>query len=160
MVRPGIALYGGRAVNGRRNPMAPVVTLEAPVLQVKDARTGENVGYGATQTLDRDSRLAILGIGYADGFFRSLSSSSARPGGKVAWNGKLAPLVGRVSMDLVAVDITDLGDDIPVPGDRWWRSSAPPSAVDDQAEWAGTIGYEVLTSLKGRYERSYVGRIA
>jgi alanine racemase len=156
MVRPGIALYGGRAVNGRKNPMAPVVTLEAPVLQIKDAKTGESVGYGATQTLVRDSRLAILSLGYADGFFRSLSSSNSRPGGKVAWNGKLAPIAGRVSMDLVAVDITDLGDDIPVQGSLV-EILGPTISVDDQAEWAGTIGYEVLTSLKGRYERQYVG---
>lgn len=156
MVRPGIALYGGRAVNGRPNPMAPVVTLEAPVLQIKDAKTGESVGYGATQTLVRDSRLAILGIGYADGFFRALSSSNARPGGKVAWRGQLAPIAGRVSMDLVAVDITDLGDDIPVQGSMV-EILGPTIGVDDQAEWAGTIGYEVLTSLKGRYERRYVG---
>jgi alanine racemase len=156
MVRPGIALYGGRAVNGRKNPMASVVTLEAPVLQIKDAKTGESVGYGATQTLVRDSRLAILGIGYADGLFRSLSSTTSRPGGKVAWRGQLAPLIGRVSMDLVAADITDLGDDIPVQGSMV-EILGPTIGVDDQAEWAGTIGYEVLTSLKGRYERSYTG---
>src|SRR5690606_24376069 len=79
MVRPGIALYGGRAVNGRKNPMAAVVTLHVPILQVKEGRTGENVGYGATQSLTRDSRLAIISHGYADGFFRSLSSSNTRP---------------------------------------------------------------------------------
>jgi alanine racemase len=157
MVRPGVALYGGRAVNGRRNPMAPAVTLEVPVLQIKDAKTGESVGYGATQTLVRDSRLAILSLGYADGFFRSLSSSTSRPGGKVAWRGKLAPIAGRVSMDLVAVDITDLGDDIPVAGSMV-EILGPNISVDDQAEWAGTIGYEVLTSLRaGRYERTYLG---
>jgi alanine racemase len=157
MVRPGIALYGGRAVNGRKNPMAPVVTLEAPVLQIKDAKTGESVGYGATQTLVRDSRLAILSLGYADGFFRALSSSNSHAGGKVAWNGRLAPIAGRVSMDLVAVEITDLGDDIPVQGSMV-EILGPSISVDDQAEWAGTIGYEVLTSLKsGRYERSYIG---
>src|SRR5690606_20859855 len=84
MVRPGIALYGGRAVAGRRNPMTRVVSLEAPILQLKEVKTGETVGYGALQTVSRDSRLAIVAIGYADGFFRALSSSNNRPGSKVA----------------------------------------------------------------------------
>src|SRR5690606_4558125 len=83
MVRPGIALYGGRAVAGRRNPMAPVVSLHVPVLQVTEGRTGETVGYGAAYSLSRNSKLAILGYGYADGFFRSMSGTNQRPGGKV-----------------------------------------------------------------------------
>lgn len=78
MVRPGIALYGGRAVNGRKNPMAPVVTLHVPILQIKEARTGESVGYGANYSLSRDSRLAVIGHGYADGF--SARSRRATPG--------------------------------------------------------------------------------
>jgi alanine racemase len=155
MVRPGIALYGGRAVGGRRNPMSRVVTLEAPVLQVKEARTGESVGYGATFTLSRDSRLAILGIGYADGFFRSLSSTNVHPGGRVAIRGRLVPVVGRVSMDLLTVDITDLGQQIPLPGEMA-EILGPNISVDDQADACGTLGYEVLTSLKGRFQRRYV----
>src|SRR5690606_5244018 len=115
MVRPGIALYGGRAVGGRRNPMRSVVTLEAPVLQVKEACTGESVGYGAAQTLSRDSRLAIISLGYADGFLRALSSANQRPGGKAAHNGRVVPIAGRVSMDLVALDVTDLAPDLPRP---------------------------------------------
>lgn len=155
MVRPGIALYGGRAVAGRRNPMLPVVTLEAPILQIKDVKTGESVGYGATQTLDRDSRLAVLGIGYGDGFFRALSASNQRAGGKVWLRGKALPVAGRVSMDTVTLDITDLGDNLPVPGDMA-EILGPHIGVDDQADAAGTIGYEVLTALKGRYARRYV----
>jgi len=154
MVRPGIALYGGRAVSGRRNPMAQVVKLEAPILQVKEARTGETVGYGAQVTLSRDSRLAIVAIGYADGFFRALSSSNGRPGGKVAIRGQLVPVIGRVSMDLLAVDITELGT-VPLPGEMV-EILGPTLSVDDQADAAGTIGYEVLTALKGRYSRQYV----
>lgn len=156
MVRPGIALYGGRAVNGRKNPMAAVVTLHVPILQIKEGRTGENVGYGATQSLTRDSRLAIISHGYADGFFRSLSSSNTRPGGKVAIRGKLCPVLGRISMDQFTVDITDLGHDIPNPGEGA-QILGDMISVDDQAEAAGTVGYEVLTSLKGRYNRNYVG---
>lgn len=156
MVRPGIALYGGRAVSGRRNPMSPVVTLEVPILQVKDVRTGEAVGYGATQTMTRDSRIAVIGIGYADGFMRALSSTNARTGGKVAIRGRILPIVGRISMDMASVDITELGPQIPAPGEMA-EVLGPHLSVDDLADAAGTIGYEILTSLKGRYNRTYFG---
>jgi alanine racemase len=155
MVRPGIALYGGRAVNGRRNPMVPSVTLEAPILQIRDGKTGESVGYGATYTLGRDSRLAIVGIGYADGFLRSLSATNQHAGGRAYLRGQIVPVIGRVSMDMIAVDITDLQSDIPVPGEMV-EILGPHVSVDDQADPGGTIGYEILTSLKGRYARTYV----
>jgi alanine racemase len=156
MVRPGIALYGGRAVNGRKNPMANVVTLHVPILQVTEARTGETVGYGGSYSLSRNSRLAIISHGYADGFFRSLSGTNMRPGGKVAIRGKVCPVVGKVSMDQVVVDITELGQDVPLPGEGA-EVLGNLVSVDDQADAAGTIGYEILTSLKGRYNRNYVG---
>ena len=159
MVRPGIALYGGRAVNGRRNPMASVVTLEAPILQVRDCKTGESVGYGATYILPRDTRVAIVALGYADGFLRSLSSTNQHAGGKVFVRGRLCPALGRVSMDMFAVDITDLGNDVPAPGEMV-EVLGPNVSVDDQADPAGTIGYEILTSLKGRYTRTYVNSAA
>lgn len=154
MVRPGIALYGGRAVAGRRNPMAPVVTLEAPILMVKEVKTGETVGYGALQTMHRDSRLAIVGIGYADGFLRALSSSNNHRGTQVAIRGQLCPVVGRVSMDMIGVDVTDL-QQLPAPGEMA-EVLGKTVSVDDHADIAGTIGYEILTSLKGRYSRFYV----
>lgn len=156
MVRPGVALYGGRAVNGRKNPMAPVVTLHVPILQITEARTGDTVGYGATYSLSRNSRLAIIGHGYADGFFRSLSGSNARPGGKVAIRGRIVPVVGKVSMDQIVVDITELGADLPSPGEGA-EILGGLITVDDQADAGGTIGYEVLTALKGRYHRTYIG---
>ncbi|SMQ62219.1 alanine racemase [Devosia lucknowensis] len=156
MVRPGIALYGGRAVSGRKNPMQPVVTLHVPILQVTEGRTGETVGYGATYTLNRNSRLAILGYGYADGYFRSMSGTNARPGGKVVIRGKVCPVIGKISMDLTVVDVTELGADLPSPGEGA-EVLGPQLGVDDQADAGGTIGYEVLTSLKGRYNRIYVG---
>ena len=156
MLRPGIALYGGRAVSGRRNPMAQVVALEAPILEVKEARTGESVGYGATFTLARDSRIAVLGLGYADGFFRSLSSTNTHPGGKVAIRGRVLPVLGRISMDLITVDITDLGDPLPMAGEMA-EILGPSLTVDDQADACGTIGYEILTALRvGRYQRRYI----
>src|SRR5690606_30902005 len=150
MVRPGIALYGGRAVSGRPNPMAQVVSMQVPILQVRSARMDETVGYGATYTLGRDSRLAVLALGYADGFLRSLSSGgSQRRGGQVAIRGQIAPVLGRVSMDLVAVDVTDIdgrveaGDLVEVLGQT--------VTADDQADAAGTISYEILTTLNGRF---------
>lgn len=155
LVRPGIALYGGRAVSGRRNPMSRVVTLEVPILQVKDAKTGESVGYGASQTLSRDSRLVVLAIGYADGLLRSLSASNAHPGGRVAIRGQVFPMVGRISMDLTVVDITDLKGEPLLPGEMA-EIYGPTIDIDEQADAAGTIGYELLTSLKGRYQRRYV----
>jgi len=155
MVRPGIALYGGRAVSGRPNPMAQVVSMQVPILQVRSARMDETVGYGATYTLGRDSRLAVLALGYADGFLRSLSSGgSQRRGGQVAIRGQIAPVLGRVSMDLVAVDVTDIdgrveaGDLVEVLGQT--------VTADDQADAAGTISYEILTTLNGRFPRRYV----
>jgi alanine racemase len=155
MVRPGIALYGGRAVNGRKNPMVSAVTLEAPILQIRECKTGESVGYGATYILPRDTRLAIIALGYADGFLRAASSTNQHAGGRVHLRGHLCPLIGRISMDMFAVDITDLGNDIPVPGELV-EVLGPHVSVDDQADPAATIGYEILTSLKGRYPRTYI----
>jgi alanine racemase len=134
--------------------MAPVVTLEAPILMVKEVKTGETVGYGALQTMTRDSRLAIVGIGYADGFFRALSSADNHRGTSVMIGGQACPVVGRVSMDMIGVDITDLPAP-PNPGDMA-EIIGKTITVDDHADVAGTIGYEVLTSLKGRYSRQYV----
>ena len=156
MVRPGIALYGGRAVVGRRNPMATVVTVHAPILQVREARTGETVGYGASYALSRDSKLAVIGHGYADGFLRSMSATNTRGGGKVFLRGKLCPVIGKISMDQTVIDITELGPNLPKPGEGV-EIFGPNLNVDDQADAAGTIGYELLTSLKGRYTRNYVG---
>lgn len=153
LVRPGIALYGGAAVNDVANPMRPVATLEARVLQVRDAGPGETVGYGATQAIPRPTRLAILGVGYADGYLRQAGSSDARPGARAVLHGRPAPLVGRVSMDLIAVDVTQIPDT--KRGD-WAELFGPTIPVDEVAAHAGTIGYELLTSLGRRYHRRYV----
>jgi alanine racemase len=156
MVRPGIALYGGRAVAGRKNPMQQAVRLEAPILQVKEARTGEAVGYSAALTLARDSRIGIVAIGYADGYPRTLSGTNQRPGARMVVRNRLVPVIGRVSMDMTVIDLTDLGGDLPAPGEMA-EVLGPHIGVDDLADIAGTIGYEILTGLKGRYSRSYIG---
>jgi len=154
MVRPGISLYGGRAIQGRPNPMASVVNLEMPLVQIREARTGESVGYGATQTLNRDSRLAIIGAGYCDGLLRSASSSNTRSGGFVAIKDKIMPILGRVSMDTIIVDITELGPDVPNPGEMI-EILGPNISIDDLGDASATIGYEILTSMTGRYNRFY-----
>jgi alanine racemase len=153
LTRPGIALYGARAVIGRPT-LKPVVTAEARVLRVRDAPEGATVGYGATQRLKRPSRLAVLAIGYADGYLRAAGSSDIRPGASVAIHGKPAPLVGRVSMDLMVADVTD----IPGAGrGDWAELFGPTIMIDDVADRAGTIGYELLTDLGRRYRRQYMG---
>jgi len=155
MVRPGIALYGGEAVAGSPNPMAPVATLESRIIQVRNVAVGETVGYGATQTLQRDSRIALLSCGYADGYHRLASSNDPNPGA-VAWlDGHIVPLVGRVSMDLIAVDVTDLPDGLATRG-AWVELFGANIAVDDVAKQAGTIGYELLTGLGSRLSRRYI----
>jgi alanine racemase len=152
LVRPGVAIYGGRAVNDRPNPMRPVVRVEARILRVREAEAGTTVGYGAAQRLKRDSRLAILSAGYADGYFRSAGSTDAETGGIAHIAGQPAPIIGRVSMDLIAVDVTGIpesdiktGGYAELLGDRF--------TIDDVADRAGTIGYEVLTSLGQRFHR-------
>ncbi len=153
LVRPGIALYGGRAVQTGPNPMRTVVTLEAEVLQVRDVKRDETVGYGATQTCLQMSRIAIVGVGYADGYHRAASSSDARPGARAFVKGTSAPLIGRVSMDLLAIDVSHIhgverGDRVELFG--------PNVSVDEVAGHAGTIGYELLTGLGRRFERIYL----
>lgn len=156
LVRPGIALYGGRAISGRNNPLSHVVNLEVPILQVRDAKTGESVGYGADYTLQRDSRIALAAIGYGDGFFRANGSATNHIGARVAIKGQLVPILGRISMDTAAIDVTDLGPNGPVPGEMV-EILGPNVSIDDIADAAGTIGYEILTNLHGRYRRTYVG---
>lgn len=156
LVRPGIALYGGRAISGRTNPLSHVVNLDVPILQVRDGKTGETVGYGGDFTLQRDSRIAIAAIGYGDGFLRANGSATNHMGARVAIKGQLVPVLGRISMDLTAIDVTDLGPNGPVPGEMV-EILGPNVSVDDIADAAGTIGYEILTDLQGRYRRSYVG---
>lgn len=159
LVRPGVALYGGRAISGRKNPLTQVVNLQVPILQIRDGKTGETVGYGANYTLERDSRIAIISLGYADGFLRSMSSSDSHKGAKLAINGHLVPVIGRVSMDVVALDVTAFGLNGPVAGDMV-EVLGPNVTIDDLADAGGTIGYEILTNLKGRYHRQYIGGAA
>ena len=161
LTRPGIALYGGEALNGVANPMRPVATAEARILQIREAKAGQTVSYGATCTLNRDSRLAIVSAGYADGYLRSLSGSgvTVREAGLPAAFGFIAghkvPVVGRVTMDLTIFDVTDVPEDAIATGDyiELFGANMP---IDEVARAAGTIGYELLTGLGLRYERRYI----
>jgi alanine racemase len=150
LVRPGIALYGGNPFNDRPNPMERVVTLTAPVLQIREIGEPQTVGYGATYVASPPARIAVVGIGYADGYPRSLGNV-----GTAAVSGRRVPIVGRVSMDLIAVDVGALprgevrvGDTVELIG--------PNVGVDEVAAAAGTISYEILTGLGRRLVREYV----
>lgn len=155
LVRAGIALYGGRAIEGRPNPAAKVVRVEARILQIRQAAAGDTVGYGATYTLTRPSRLATIATGYADGFLRSISGPIGRPPPPAYIAGYPAPIVGRVSMDVVTIDVTDIP---PAHAQRgaWTELIGRHVQIDDLADSSGTIGYEVLTRLGPRFQRVYL----
>jgi alanine racemase len=150
LVRPGVALYGSNPTT-RDNPMRPVVELKARLLQARLVPQGVSVGYGATWTARRTSRIAIVSIGYADGYSRPIGGSDARPGGEAVVQGVRCPIVGRVSMDLIAVDITGLRKDVHR-GD-WITLLGDGIGVDEMAGWARTISYDVLTRLGRRFHR-------
>jgi alanine racemase len=156
LVRPGAALYGVNPTPEADNPMRPVVELKSRIVQIRNVERGDTVGYGGTWTARRSTKLAIASVGYADGYFRAASANDGTRGAEVMVAGKRCPVAGRISMDLTAIDVTDL----------------PPSAVrrghmvtllgegisvDELAHHFGTIGYEVLTSLGSRYARIYKG---
>ncbi len=155
LCRPGIALYGGYPLGGE-NPLKPVVRFDARVIQVREVEEGETVGYGAEETARRPSRIAIVSAGYADGFMRAAGSSDDRRGADAIVGGKRCPLIGRVSMDLIAVDVTDLAPDATQRGD-FVTLIGDGITIDEVGAKANTIGYEILTGLGSRFARTYVG---
>jgi alanine racemase len=148
-VRPGAALYGANPISGQINPMREVVKLKAKILQTRDLGKGEPVGYDGTFRMKRKGRVATLAMGYADGWLRSASNRAS-----VGIGGKRAPIVGRISMDLVTIDVTGIGPKLARPG-AYADLLDDTYGVDDFARDAGTIAYEVLTSLGGRHRRIY-----
>jgi alanine racemase len=158
LTRPGIALYGGEPVDGMANPMAPVLTLEARIVTIRSVAAGETVGYGATARTERTSRIATVSVGYADGYPRAGSGSgvplrrSVAAGASGFAAGRIVPVVGRVTMDLTMFDVTDCPPGSLGPGDHI-ELIGPNVGLDDVARAAGTIGYELLTSLGRRYSR-------
>jgi len=159
LVRPGAALYGVNPTPEADNPMQPVVELKARIVQIRNIERGDTVGYGGTWTARRPTRLAIVSAGYADGYFRAASANDGTRGAEVIVAGRRCPIAGRVSMDLIAVDITDLP---PIGARRGHMVTllGEGITVDELAHHFGTIGYEVLTSLGPRYARIYKGGTA
>jgi alanine racemase len=154
MVRPGAALFGVNPTPGRRSPVQPVVELRARVVQVRNVPKGETVGYSATWTAKHATRIAVVAVGYADGYPRAASASDTTPGADAIVAGKRCPLAGRVSMDLLAVDVSGLQDNAVRRGD-FVTLIGDQIDIDHLAAAAGTIAYEVLTSLGKRYHRIY-----
>ncbi len=149
LARPGVALYGVNPTPGQPNPMVQVVRLQARILQVREIDAPTTVGYGAAFRAAGPTRIATVAAGYADGYFRSLSGRGMAYIGEIA-----APVVGRISMDLITLDVTK------VPPEKLHPGAAvdliqPGDGLDRLAEEAGTIGYEILTSLGRRYRRVY-----
>ena len=151
LARPGAALYGINPVLGAPNPLQPVVRLQAKILQLREVDLNMTVGYGASHQVRGPTVLATIGVGYADGIFRSLGGRGA-----VFVAGQRAPIVGRISMDLVTVDVGHLPEAACQPGMTVDFIGADQS-IDDLARDAGTIGYEILTHLGTRFQRRYVG---
>ncbi len=148
--RPGIMLYGGSPVIGKTGPelgLEPVMSLEAPLISTRLVPAGESVGYGASWVADRDIRMGMVAIGYGDGYPRHAGTNTP-----AAINGQRIRLIGRVSMDMLAVDLTGApeakeGDSV----ELWGRTVS----VDEVAACAGTISYELLTGITGRVPRHY-----
>ncbi|WP_019220154.1 alanine racemase [Bartonella florencae] len=149
LVRPGIALYGADPRGKQPTPLKPVLKLEAQILQSRSVDAGIPVGYGESFMTRRPSTLATISIGYADGWPRILSNK-----GSVYFNGHKLPIVGRVSMDSIIVDATDL-DQKPQRGD-WVELIGPHQTLEKVATDANTIPNEILTSLSNRYKRIYI----
>ena len=150
LARPGIALYGGNPTPGQPNPMLPVVRLEAPILQVRHVEAGDVVGYGATHVVEQPGRIATISVGYADGFLRSGSGTA-----KANVAGIEVPVAGRISMDLITLDVSAvpeqhlaLGAPVELIGEH--------CLIDEVAERADSIANELLTDLGRRYQVRYI----
>jgi alanine racemase len=177
VTRPGIALYGGEALNNAPNLMKPVVKAEARIIQIRYAKAGETVSYGASETLKHDTKIAVCAVGYADGYHRSIGLKTTRNepgndtprarntygndaetvrneyGGRAGFVcGRRVPILGRVTMDFTMFDVTDVPD-AQLDEVQWVELFGENIALDDVARAGGTIGYELLTSLGRRYER-------
>ncbi len=161
LVRPGYALYGGNPTPERPNPMRPVVRLEGRVIQLREIRAGETVGYNGTWAAQGPRRIATVSVGYADGYPRAASATDAKAragsaAGEAIVAGIRCPFAGRVSMDLITLDVTAVpdgavkrGDPVTLIGDG--------IDIDEVGRRAGTIGYEILTGLGRRYALRTVG---
>ena len=149
LVRPGIALYGGNPFLDRESPVEPVVSLRAPVIQIRTIDQSSSVGYGASFVVEPGSRIAVVGLGYADGYPRSLSNN-----GIASVAGVRVPVVGRVSMDLLCLDVSGVPEHDVAEG-TYVELFGNEISIDEVALAAGTISHELLTGLGSRVERRY-----
>jgi alanine racemase len=156
LTRPGYAIYGGNPAPGRANPMQPVARLSARILATREIGAGESVGYDAGFVAARPTKLATLGLGYADGLPVAASNGPTKPSAQALVGGRLCPFVGRISMDLSVLDVTDAPPGAAGRGE-WVEILGDAIGVDDLAKGAQTIGYEILTRLGRRCARRYVG---
>ncbi len=150
MTRPGIALYGIHPLEDRDSPLQPAFEWQARILQIRNAAAGDKVGYGGTYQLDRDSQIATLGVGYADGYRRQLGGMAT-----VSIGGRTAPVIGRVSMDSITVDVTGFNQESLRTGTA--SLVHEDYRVEKMANDVGTIPYEIMTGLGPRAERHYRG---
>jgi len=151
LTRPGIALYGANPTPSRPSPVAPVIRLESDILQVREIDRPEVVGYGAAHEVTGPTRVATVAVGYADGYLRAAGNR-----GKVRVAGRLAPILGRISMDLMTIDVTDIPPALSAPGMPvvLVGEGLP---IEEVAQAMGTVPYEFLTRLGSRFARTYVG---
>lgn len=154
LVRPGISLYGGNAMAEPGRALEQVMTLEATVLRVRHVAEGQSIGYGSTFTCKRPTKIAVLGLGYADGYFRSLSGTSNDIHAYASIDGQKVPIVGRISMDMIGIDVTD------VPEEKMGRGTFVELInnslrLDDVAQAGGSFSYELLTRMGNRFTRVY-----
>jgi alanine racemase len=156
MARPGAALYGINPTPGRANPMRNTIELTGRILQLRQVQQSETIGYSGAWTARRASRIAVVALGYADGLLRSASGTDAKRGGAAVIAGKRCPIAGNISMDLVCIDVTEIAEDAIHRGEfaTFIGQHIP---LDEVAESAGTIGYEILTRLAPRCHVVYRG---
>ncbi|MCF6320353.1 MAG: alanine racemase [Rhizobiaceae bacterium] len=163
LVRPGIALYGGECSAPGKNLMKPVVKAEAKIVQVRQVNKGDVIGYGGTHVFERDSTVALVAAGYGDGYHRAASGAGVAArndkssGGFGAIGGHKVPIIGRISMDLMAFDISKVPAQI-IENEAFIELFGHDILLDDAARAAGTIGYELLTSLGQRYFRNHINQ--
>lgn len=148
-VRPGAALYGANPLPNHFNPMRQAIILKAKIIQTRELGKGAAIGYDGTYRMKRRGRIATLAMGYADGWLRAASNRAS-----VGLGGRRAPIVGRISMDLITVDVTQIDPRLTRPG-AYADLLDDHYGVDDFAHDAGTIAYEVLTQLGGKHHRVY-----
>ena len=161
LARPGTAIFGSEALNDVDNPWSPVVTMEGRIIQIRMYEKGAGIGYGATETLKRDSRLAYVSVGYADGYHRAASNlgvamRAISKGARAYYKGHFIKGVGRISMDMCCFDVTDIPENEIGEGD-WIELFGKNIPVDEVATAAGTIGYEYLVGMGHRFARNYIG---